>query len=729
MFNNEAVKELSKKIAELEKEKAKAEAEHDALKMQIEELMKTSDQIRIVLIDQEEKINKMEDDVEDNTKLFNIMQKEKSEMNKKLAKMNYINQTLNQLISELSEASANEMKAMKLKMEAMKADKVMKDNQLNMLYVVMESHLKIDVHAAFNEIEVKKAEDRRIERERRLAEEATGKKKSVTEETQEAGGSLSQIDVEMTEAGADPQGFVLVGESSGSLDLNDILRQVNDLQKKRKAREVLMLEWKKEEVEEETQNFILIGKASSVPYSIKEIVRKIKIKERRRKAKIARGEIVDDDSDIELFGDEEEDDDGNDDDDKSDKKDDKDDKKNDDDDQGASGLLIENLNVQQRIEEFLNDEINEQEDDLHQEASTSRKQHADQVFLTNPTVIYLHAQHEGELEVLRSREEMLEELGLENGKFKFDIEDEIPPSPEREFEFRYAQEADHYNDVIVEDASDSSDEETDFHYSRIDETFPSLAEMFKDRNGDEITRKIVEKVSTEGVPNTIPRENLAEERKKWFKVMPKERKSLRALQFFTHNKNISWGDILSWGYLEDLKVYAIRREQGVRYFEYLSDIRTLPWWDVDELVKIKNIKQFYHGLEVKQHDQRLWNYVKLQAKAGYPDWKPQRPKQIVTMLENGEKDINMDIKPPRCLKNMPLRAMEQDFHDLFVGWLYNETTAEAVISLFDKSKGESRRICILDPMWLVNCSKKDTDCLFYNKIVYERRDREQAMQY
>ncbi|KAJ0710535.1 hypothetical protein HanOQP8_Chr09g0313531 [Helianthus annuus] len=729
MFNNEAVKELSKKIAELEKEKAKAEAEHDALKMQIEELMKTSDQIRIVLIDQEEKINKMEDDVEDNTKLFNIMQKEKSEMNKKLAKMNYINQTLNQLISELSEASANEMKAMKLKMEAMKADKVMKDNQLNMLYVVMESHLKIDVHAAFNEIEVKKAEDRRIERERRLAEEATRKKKSVTEETQEAGGSLSQIDVEMTEAGADPQGFVLVGESSGSLDLNDILRQVNDLQKKRKAREVLMLEWKKEEVEEETQNFILIGKAASVPYSIKEIVRKIKIKERRRKAKIARGEIVDDDSDIELFGDEEEDDDGNDDDDKSDKKDDKDDKKNDDDDQGASGLLIENLNVQQRIEEFLNDEINEQEDDLHQEASTSRKQHADQVFLTNPTDIYLHAQHEGELEVLRSREEMLEELGLENGKFKFDIEDEIPPSPEREFEFRYAQEADHYNDVIVEDASDSSDEETDFHYSRIDETFPSLAEMFKDRNGDEITRKIVEKVSTEGVPNTIPRENLAEERKKWFKVMPKERKSLRALQFFTHNKNISWGDILSWGYLEDLKVYAIRQEQGVWYFEYLSDIRTLPWWDVDELVKIKNIKQFYHGLEVKQHDQRLWNYVKLQAKAGYPDWKPQRPKQIVTMLENGEKDINMDIKPPRCLKNMPLRAMEQDFHDLFVGWLYNETTAEAVISLFDKSKGESRRICILDPMWLVNCSKKDTDCLFYNKIVYERRDREQAMQY
>ncbi|MFS7950722.1 hypothetical protein Hanom_Chr07g00586531 [Helianthus anomalus] len=78
---------------------------------------------------------------------------------------------------------------------------------------------------------------------------------------------------------------------------------------------------------------------------------------------------------------------------------------------------------------------------------------------------------------------------------------------------------------------------------------------------------------------------------------------------------------------------------------------------------------------------------------------------------------------------MPHRAMEQDFHEEFQGWLYNPSTAEAVISLFDKSKGESRRICILDPMWLVNCSKNDIDYLFYNKIVYEKADKEQAMQY
>ncbi|MFS7905024.1 hypothetical protein Hanom_Chr01g00042881 [Helianthus anomalus] len=32
-------------------------------------------------------------------------------------------------------------------------------------------------------------------------------------------------------------------------------------------------------------------------------------------------------------------------------------------------------------------------------------------------------------------------------------------------------------------------------------------------------------------------------------------------------------------------------------------------------------------------------------------------------------------------------------------------------------------------MWLVNYSNKDIDCLFYNKIMYEKRDKVQEMQY
>ncbi|MFS7950724.1 putative transcription factor bZIP family [Helianthus anomalus] len=353
MFNNEAVKELMKRVVDLEKEKDKAVAERDVLKKQVEELMKANDEIKSVMIKQQEKLKKKKDGNHDNSQLFEILSAENVEMREKMKNLQDVNQTLNQLLSEINEASSNEMKAMKLEMEAMKADEVMKDEQLYMLYSVIESHINNDIHVTFNNIEVKRAEERRVERERRLAEEATQKNKSVIEEIQEVGGSSRQVD--------------------------------------------------------------------------------------------------------------------------------------DDDDQGTTGLLIVNPN-----------------DDDHQEASTFGNQHADQVYLSQPTVIYLNAHYEGEIEVPRSRAEMLEELGLDDGKFKFDIEDEIPAFPEKEYEFLYAKEADKYNDVIVEDASDSSDEETDFHHSGVDETFPSFAEMFKDRNEDEIRRMIVEKVSTEGVPKTIP---------------------------------------------------------------------------------------------------------------------------------------------------------------------------------------------------------------------------------
>ncbi|MFS7969973.1 hypothetical protein Hanom_Chr09g00815511 [Helianthus anomalus] len=345
------------------------------------------------------------------------------------------------------------------------------------------------------------------------------------------------------------------------------------------------------------------------------------------------------------------------------------------------------------MDDFLNDELNEQEEDQHQESSSSGIQLADQVFLTQPTVIYLNAPFEGELEVPRSRAEMLEELGLDDGKFKFDIEDEIPSLPEKEYEFKYAHEADNFHHVEVEDSSNSSEEDTPFHYSGLDDSFPTLAEMFKVQNEDEIRRKVVEKISTEGIPRTIPRETLAEERN-GSKSCPRRGR-----------------DILSWGYLEDLQVYAIRREQGVQYFEFISDIKTLPWWDVEELVQTKNIKKFYHGLDVKQHDQHLWKYIKLQPENRFPDCKPQFLEQDIKIDPvTVEKDITLNIKPPRCLKNM-------------VG-----CTAEAMISLFDKKTGESRRISVLDPMWLVNCSKKDIDCLFYKKIVYEKPDKVQAQQ-
>ncbi|MFS7913333.1 hypothetical protein Hanom_Chr02g00140621 [Helianthus anomalus] len=210
------------------------------------------------------------------------------------------------------------------------------------------------------------------------------------------------------------------------------------------------------------------------------------------------------------------------------------------------------------------------------------------------------------------RETMMEALGINDENFKFDIEDEIPTTtPDSEYVFKMVGDVDNFDNFVVEDDSES-DQEDLFHYSsKNSEDFPTFADL--EHNQDDLRRKFDEKVSESGTPRTLTREELREERKKWFKPIPEERKYKRPQKFFARQQDQSPGDILSWGYLEDLKVYAIKREYGVQYFKFICDLKTLSWWDVEELVKIKNIQQCLWGPEVRFHEQKLWAYIKDQA--------------------------------------------------------------------------------------------------------------------
>ncbi|MFS7954028.1 hypothetical protein Hanom_Chr07g00625501 [Helianthus anomalus] len=151
-----------------------------------------------------------------------------------------------------------------------------------------------------------------------------------------------------------------------------------------------------------------------------------------------------------------------------------------------------------------------------------------------------------------------------------------------------------------------------------------------------------------------------------------------------------------------MKVYAIKRECDVQYFKYLKDIKTLPWWDVEELVQTKIIQtDMLNG--VRFHEARLWGVIKYQAMNSFRDWKPHYPKKIV--------------------------QIDLDFYTKFKGWYYDPKTGEAVISLKNEETWMWRGIRELDPMWLVNCSKKDNECLLFTKIWYLPEDKEQAMQF
>ncbi|KAJ0550905.1 hypothetical protein HanHA300_Chr07g0251141 [Helianthus annuus] len=210
MLHDASIKALEKKVSILEKEKAKAQVDRDELKKQLEELMKVNEEIKSVMIKQAKKIKKIEGDVDNNAQLFEQLSMEITDLHLKNKKLNEINQMINSLLSELHEASANEFKAMKLEMEALRADKAVKDEQLNMLYIVMEHHLGIDVQSIYNNIEIKRVKERRAQREKELAKAATQRKKGLVVDTEEILSSSSQADVEMMDTEVDPKGFMLV---------------------------------------------------------------------------------------------------------------------------------------------------------------------------------------------------------------------------------------------------------------------------------------------------------------------------------------------------------------------------------------------------------------------------------------------------------------------------------------------------------------------------------------
>ncbi|MFS7962500.1 hypothetical protein Hanom_Chr08g00727341 [Helianthus anomalus] len=71
--------------------------------------------------------------------------------------------------------------------------------------------------------------------------------------------------------------------------------------------------------------------------------------------------------------------------------------------------------------------------------------------------------------------------------------------------------------------------------------------------------------------------------------------------------------------------------------------------------------------------------------------------------------------------------MEQDCHKGFLCWVYSCMSTEAVITY--NVENEVRYIHLYDPMWIVNCSAKDIECLFVNKIGYKAKDKDQALQF
>ncbi|MFS7945314.1 hypothetical protein Hanom_Chr06g00522841 [Helianthus anomalus] len=176
MFNDGKINVLTKKVSMLEKGKAKAEAELKAVKAENVELEKAVN-------DHADRIDQLTDDYEEQAKVIDRITEEFDEVIEKYKTMNATNSTLYQMIGELHETSSNESKVLRQEIKALRADKVVKDEQLNMV-------------------------------KKELAEEVTQKKKGLVVDTEEILGSSSQQDTSEAEGtiSSNPLAMIVVGD-------------------------------------------------------------------------------------------------------------------------------------------------------------------------------------------------------------------------------------------------------------------------------------------------------------------------------------------------------------------------------------------------------------------------------------------------------------------------------------------------------------------------------------
>ncbi|MFS7912557.1 hypothetical protein Hanom_Chr02g00131331 [Helianthus anomalus] len=152
----------TKKVSTLEKAKAKIEAERDELKEKLEAVKAENAKLKKAVNDHVDIIDQLSDDLEEHAKVIDRITAEFDEVNDKYESMNETNKTLHQMIGELHETSSNENKVLRQEIEALRANKVVKDEQLNMLYTVIEHKLGFNVQAVSDELEIQRVEERRV---------------------------------------------------------------------------------------------------------------------------------------------------------------------------------------------------------------------------------------------------------------------------------------------------------------------------------------------------------------------------------------------------------------------------------------------------------------------------------------------------------------------------------------------------------------------------------------
>lgn len=197
--------------------------------------------------------------------------------------------------------------------------------------------------------------------------------------------------------------------------------------------------------------------------------------------------------------------------------------------------------------------------------------------------------------------------------------------------------------------------------------------------------------------------------------------------FYLLDKSFSKGRILSWAYFSDLKVFAVKKETGIDYFEKVTDLKTLPYPDMFELTRHDMLYCEGTGLPEYVQNRLRREFFKKQWIFMKPQW-PKKKLSTTKFRASGEPAVIWIYKPARVMKRIPLRRMPQNFSDRFIRWFYDCKRTEATIVL-GLPNGDWEAVRVFDPMWLRNLSHKDIETLYNSRMGFAEAGKDQAMRF
>ncbi|MFS8024344.1 hypothetical protein Hanom_Chr16g01462141 [Helianthus anomalus] len=152
IFNQGKINVLTKKVSLLEKEKSKAKSDCEELKEKLKAVKAENAELKKAANDHADIIDQLTDELEAHAKVIDRITEEFDKVNAKYESMNETNKKLHQMIGELHETSSNENKVLRQEIEALRADKAVKDEQLNMLYTRFKESRKEELKKRNNYI-------------------------------------------------------------------------------------------------------------------------------------------------------------------------------------------------------------------------------------------------------------------------------------------------------------------------------------------------------------------------------------------------------------------------------------------------------------------------------------------------------------------------------------------------------------------------------------------------